>query len=140
MPKMARGRGTGASHSRPASGKDWPSAGLRSPDAKRSRTVPSEKAMTSSPRTSPARTAPEPGSRKGTSRMDAAWWHTTALQPLPAMADDVGVEARAIDAAAAASAASYRSFADATRSVLDLLEQQIPGVAIFLAHIDRSND
>src|ERR671921_42092 len=49
---------------------------------------------------------------------------------------DVG----AINAAAAASAASYRSFADATRSVLDLLEQQMPGVAVFLAHIDRSHD
>jgi diguanylate cyclase (GGDEF)-like protein len=50
------------------------------------------------------------------------------------------VDVKAMEAAAAASAASYRSFADATRSVLDLLEQQIPGVAVFLAHIDRSHD
>src|SRR5439155_5402578 len=46
----------------------------------------------------------------------------------------------AMQAAAAASAASYRSFADATRSVLDLLEQQVPGVAVFLAHLDRGHD
>jgi diguanylate cyclase (GGDEF)-like protein len=50
------------------------------------------------------------------------------------------MESGAISAAAAASAASYRSFADATRSVLDLLEQQMPGVAVFLAHIDRGHD
>src|SRR5215210_5923753 len=35
---------------------------------------------------------------------------------------------------------TYRSFADATRSVLDLLTHQLPDVAIFLAHIDRAND
>lgn len=45
-----------------------------------------------------------------------------------------------MQAAAVASATSYRSFADATRSVLDLLEQQMPGAAVFLAHIDRSHD
>src|SRR5215212_8579325 len=51
-----------------------------------------------------------------------------------------GMESRAMNAAARASAASYRSFADATRSVLDLLEQQVPGVAIFLAHLDRTHE
>src|SRR3954452_9317406 len=50
------------------------------------------------------------------------------------------MESGAIKAGMQASAASYRSFADATRSVLDLLEQQMPGVAVFLAHIDRAND
>src|SRR3954452_18652384 len=50
------------------------------------------------------------------------------------------MESGAIKAGMQASAASYRSFADATRSVLDLLEQQMPGVAVFLAHIDRAHD
>ena len=48
---------------------------------------------------------------------------------------DVG----AIKAAAAASAASYRSFADATRSVLDLLERLMPDTALYLAHLDRTH-
>jgi diguanylate cyclase (GGDEF)-like protein len=48
---------------------------------------------------------------------------------------DVG----AINAAAAASAASYRSFADATRSVLDLLERLMPGTGLYLAHLDRTH-
>jgi len=48
---------------------------------------------------------------------------------------DVG----AINAAAAASAATYRSFADATRSVLDLLERLLPGCALYLAHLDRTH-
>jgi diguanylate cyclase (GGDEF)-like protein len=51
-----------------------------------------------------------------------------------------GMESGAMRAAAKASAASYRSFADATRSVLDLLEQQVPDVAVFLAHLDRSHE
>ena len=48
---------------------------------------------------------------------------------------DVG----AIRAAAAASAATYRSFADATRSVLDLLERLMPGCALYLSHLDRAH-
>ena len=48
---------------------------------------------------------------------------------------DVG----AINTAAAASAASYRSFADATRSVLDLLERLMPGCALYLSHLDRTH-
>jgi len=48
---------------------------------------------------------------------------------------DVG----AIKAAAAASAASYRSFADATRSVLDLLERVLPDCALYLSHLDRAH-
>ncbi|MEA2170446.1 MAG: hypothetical protein QOF76_3746 [Solirubrobacteraceae bacterium] len=36
--------------------------------------------------------------------------------------------------------ASYRSFADATRAVLDLLETQVPGAAVFLAHLDRGHE
>ena len=59
------------------------------------------------------------------------------LQGTCPVADNDFVDAGAIQAAAAASAASYRSFADATRSVLDLLSQQIPDAAVFLAHLDR---
>jgi diguanylate cyclase (GGDEF)-like protein len=50
------------------------------------------------------------------------------------------MESGAIKAGVQASAASYKSFADATRAVLDLLEQQIPGAAVFLAHLDRSHE
>src|SRR3712207_9453952 len=50
------------------------------------------------------------------------------------------MESGALKAGAAASAASYRSFADATRSVLDLLARQLPDVAVFLAHLDRGHD
>jgi diguanylate cyclase (GGDEF)-like protein len=47
------------------------------------------------------------------------------------------VDASTISAAAAASSATYRSFADATRSVLDLLEGHMPSAVVFLAHLDR---
>jgi diguanylate cyclase (GGDEF)-like protein len=47
------------------------------------------------------------------------------------------VDASAIKAAAAASSATYRSFADATRSVLDLLERHMPDAVLYLAHLDR---
>src|SRR5919107_3399691 len=50
------------------------------------------------------------------------------------------MESGALKAGAAASAASYRSFAEATRSVLDLLAQQLPDTAVFLAHLDRGHD
>src|SRR3954452_3497220 len=50
------------------------------------------------------------------------------------------MESGAIKAGVQASAASYKSFADATRAVLDLLEQQIPDAAVFLAHLDRSHE
>jgi len=46
----------------------------------------------------------------------------------------------ALKAAAAASSAQYRSFAEATRAVLDLLAAQLPDAAVFLAHLDRSHD
>ena len=49
----------------------------------------------------------------------------------------VVVDVSAIQAAAAATSATYRSFADATRSVLDVLERHMPGSAVFLAHLDR---
>src|SRR5215210_4284998 len=49
------------------------------------------------------------------------------------------VDVGAIKAATAASAASYRSFADATRSVLDLLERLMPGCALYLSHLDRAH-
>jgi len=47
------------------------------------------------------------------------------------------VDASAIKAAAAATSTTYRSFADATRSVLDLLERHLPDAVLFLAHLDR---
>ena len=47
------------------------------------------------------------------------------------------VDVSAIQAAAAATTTTYRSFADATRSVLDLLERHMPNSAVFLAHLDR---
>src|SRR3954469_305710 len=47
------------------------------------------------------------------------------------------MDASAIRAAAAASSATYRSFADATRSVLDLLEGHMPTAIPYLAHLDR---
>ncbi len=48
------------------------------------------------------------------------------------------MDASAIKAAAAATSATYRSFADATRSVLDLLERQFPESVLYLAHLDRA--
>jgi diguanylate cyclase (GGDEF)-like protein len=48
---------------------------------------------------------------------------------------DVG----SVNAATAASASSYRSFADATRSVLDVLERLMPETALYLAHLDRTH-
>ena len=47
------------------------------------------------------------------------------------------MDASAIKAAAAATSATYRSFADATRSVLDLLERHMPDAVLYLAHLDR---
>ena len=46
----------------------------------------------------------------------------------------------ALKAAAAASSTQYQSFADATRAVLDLISQQVPDAAVFLAHLDRGHD
>src|SRR4051794_34494091 len=46
------------------------------------------------------------------------------------------MDVTAIQAAAAATTATYRSFADATRSVLDLLERHKPGCAVYMAHLD----
>src|SRR4051794_5401078 len=47
------------------------------------------------------------------------------------------VDVRATQAAADARTTTYRSFADASRSVLDLLERHMPHSAVFLAHLDR---
>src|SRR3954471_21757786 len=47
------------------------------------------------------------------------------------------MDVSAIQAAAAATTTTYRSFADATRSVLDLLERHKPGCALYMAHLDR---
>jgi diguanylate cyclase (GGDEF)-like protein len=54
--------------------------------------------------------------------------------PLSMMED---VDVSAIQAAAAATSTTYRSFADATRSVLDLLERHMPDSAVYMAHLDR---
>ena len=48
------------------------------------------------------------------------------------------VDVSAIEAAAAATSTTYRSFADATRSVLDLLERHVPDATVYMAHLDRS--
>jgi diguanylate cyclase (GGDEF)-like protein len=50
------------------------------------------------------------------------------------------MDAGAIGTASAATTASYRSFADATRSVLDLLERQLPDTTLFLSHLDRGHN
>ncbi len=50
------------------------------------------------------------------------------------------MESGAIQAAADLSASQFRSFADATRSVLDLLATQMPGAAVYLSHLDRTHD
>src|SRR5919107_429313 len=47
------------------------------------------------------------------------------------------MDTSAITAAAQASSASYRSFADATRAVLDLIERHMPEATLSLAHLDR---
>src|SRR5919201_5664725 len=47
------------------------------------------------------------------------------------------MDSSAIQAAAAATSATYRSFADATRTVLDLLERHMPDAVLYLAHLDR---
>jgi diguanylate cyclase (GGDEF)-like protein len=51
--------------------------------------------------------------------------------------ENSGVDASAIQAAAAATTMTYRSFADATRSVLDLLERHLPDAVLYLAHLDQ---
>ena len=45
-----------------------------------------------------------------------------------------------MQAASVVTTASYRSFADATRSVLDLLESHLPDVTLFLSHLDRGHN
>src|SRR5829696_2043176 len=68
-----------------------------------------------------------------------AGWTKLGVQNCSRNDDDVRVDVGAIKAAAAASTASYRSFADATRSVLDLLERLMPGTILYLAHLDRTH-
>jgi diguanylate cyclase (GGDEF)-like protein len=50
------------------------------------------------------------------------------------------VDVGSIKAVQETSATSYRSFADAARSVLDLLERLLPGTTVFLAHLDRTHN
>jgi diguanylate cyclase (GGDEF)-like protein len=56
------------------------------------------------------------------------------------VADNLSVDVGAIKAVTDTAATSYRSFADATRSVLDLLERLLPGATVYLAHLDRTHD
>jgi diguanylate cyclase (GGDEF)-like protein len=56
------------------------------------------------------------------------------------VADNLSVEVGAIKAVTETAATSYRSFADATRSVLDLLERLLPGATVYLAHLDRTHN
>src|SRR3954469_11114762 len=144
MQKMAGGRGTGSSSVTPASGYVSPSAGVRSPEERRSRTVPDANATTSSPRTSPACGCEPPGAMKVASFMcretSGSPLHSTddRLQGRRSIADHLTwMDTSAIQAAAAATSATYRSFADATRSVLDLLERHMPSAGLYLAHLDR---
>src|ERR687890_1349263 len=44
-----------------------------------------------------------------------------------------------MQAAAAASKAAYRSFAEATGAVLDLLGSHLPDCTVYLSHLDRSH-
>lgn len=50
------------------------------------------------------------------------------------------MDAGAIETASAATTASYRSFADATCSVLDLLERHLPDTTLLLSHLDRAHN
>ena len=50
------------------------------------------------------------------------------------------MDAGAIETASAATTASYRSFADATGSVLDLLERHLPDTTLLLSHLDRGHN
>ena len=139
MPKIARGRGTGASSVTSASAIGRAVGGVRSPVARRSRTVPVANATTSSPRTSPAVGLGRAGARNVASRIGSA--EPRRIDQLEASRCQRRqwsfVDASAIKAAAAATAATYRSFADATRSVLDLLERHMPDAVLYLAHLDR---
>ncbi len=56
------------------------------------------------------------------------------------MLDNGRVDAEAIETASAATTASYRSFADATSSVLDLLERHFPDTTLLLSHLDRAHN
>jgi diguanylate cyclase (GGDEF)-like protein len=56
------------------------------------------------------------------------------------VADNLSVDVGAIRAVTETAATSYRSFADATRSVLDLLERLLPGATVYLAHLDRTHN
>src|SRR5438067_3754941 len=74
MPKIARGRATGANRSTSARANSSPAACVRSPDASRLRTVdPSANATRVSPRSSPAIGVPPPGGRKVARRIAGAY-------------------------------------------------------------------
>ena len=149
MPKIARGRGTGASRrdvgrARTARRRRGAVAARRGgrgrcPSGRRrcGRRGPPAREGRRWGRGSWRAACPHPAKGRRPARCAGA----TALQPDRSLVDDVGTwspepSRRQLQA----SAASYRSFADATRAVLDLLEQQIPDVAVFLAHLDRSHE
>ena len=112
-----------------------PVAAARSPEARRSSTVPDSNATTSSPRTSPATGSVLPWGRNVASFIDWIRRITDLAASWPDANRDH--DTSAITAAAQASSATYRSFADATRAMLDLLERHMPEATLFLAHLDR---
>jgi diguanylate cyclase (GGDEF)-like protein len=56
------------------------------------------------------------------------------------MEQNAAMDAGAIETASGATTASYRSFADATCSVLDLLERHLPDATLILSHLDRAHN
>ena len=99
--------------------------------------MPEVNATTCPSRTSPATGSEPPGGMKVASLM------ARRLDGLPILGERrspgtmPSMDTSAITAAAKASSANYRSFADATRAVLDLLERHMPEATLFLAHLDR---
>ena len=140
MPKIARGRGTGASSVTSASGNGLArrrASGRPTPGGRRR--CPRRSSRPRSPRTSPARGSVPPGGMKVASRIGGLDPRRIAdlrcrrqrRQWLP------WTRARSRRRPPPRSA-TYRSFADATRSVLDLLERHLPESVLYLAHLDRA--
>src|SRR5689334_8713279 len=50
------------------------------------------------------------------------------------------MKAGAVNAAAKLTASRFASFSEATRAVLEMLEQQLPGSAVFVGHFDDEQD
>ena len=50
------------------------------------------------------------------------------------------MDGQAVNAAADLTARRFSSFSEATRAVLEMLEEQLPSGAVFVAHFDDSED